>query len=323
MVSPLVTRVAVLAGPTGCGKTAAAVALRTVHGLPVEAIGFDALQLYRSLDAATAKPTPAERAALPYHLVDVLDPMEACSAGRWVERARAAIADVHARGAWPLLVGGTGLYLRALLEGLADIPPTPPALRGELAERWAQAGADLLHAELAAVDPDYAARTPASNRQRVLRALEVWHATGRPFSQWHAGGRRGFEGPVHITVVEPDPVALRARLQTRAAAMAGPLLAEVRALLAAGLDTTAPGLQALGYRDAVELVQRAAAEGAGVATGPSPERVLGDRLAHLHVQYARRQRTWFRAQRADVRGENLDAAAIAQWADALRSFHAG
>ncbi|MSP92987.1 MAG: tRNA (adenosine(37)-N6)-dimethylallyltransferase MiaA [Myxococcales bacterium] len=313
-------RIAVLAGPTGCGKTAAAVALRALHGLPVEVIGFDALQLYRGLDAATAKPSAAERAAVPCHAMDALDPTETCSAGRWVALAQAAIVDVHARRAWPLLVGGTGLYLRALLEGLAAIPPTPPELRAELAARWHDVGADRLHAQLAAVDPAYAARTPATNRQRVLRALEVWHATGRSFSDWHASGRRGFDGAVYVAVVEPEPAALRARLHTRAATMAAPLLAEVRDLLAAGLDPAAPGLQALGYRDAVALLR-------GGAAGPRDESLpaaavasLADRLAHLHVQYARRQRTWYRAQRADVRLGELDRAAVQRLAGAVAGF---
>lgn len=302
-------RIAALGGPTASGKTALAVALRQ-RGLPIEILNFDALQVYRGLDAGTAKPSPAERQLAPCHLLDLVEPTEPMTAGRWAELARQEVARVADRGAWPLLVGGTGLYLRALLRGLAPIPPTPPELRARLEAEWQVRGGPDMHRALAAVDPRYASHTPAANRQRVLRALEVFQATGKPFSQWHE--EHAQQPPTlacHLTVLVPGQAALQARLQARAAGMALPLLAEVRALLAAGLDPRAPGMQALGYRDAAQVLL-AQADATGFA----------DRLALGHRQYARRQATWFASEDAQLRldpdephGADVLAAALQVW----------
>ena len=295
------TRVAALVGATGSGKTALAIALRQRHGLPIEAINLDALQVYRRLAAGTAKPDAAERAALPYHLLDCAEPTEAMNAAHFAALADAAIAEVHSRGAWPLLVGGTGLYLRAVLRGMAEIPEVAPELREQLAQEWQERGAHKLHTELASVDPVYAASVPAANRQRVLRALEVWRATGRPFSQWHQEhAAQPDRYQALITVLEPPADVLRARIEARARAMAAPLLAEVAALLSgdAALAPDAPAMQALGYRDAVAVLR-----------GDQPAEDFADRLAHAHWLYARRQGTWFRALDAQLRlrGEADDA----------------
>ncbi len=293
MTAGALPRIAALCGPTGSNKTALTVALRA-RGLPIEVVSCDALQVYRRLEAATAKPTAAERAAVPTHLVDMADPAEAMTAGRWAELAAQVITDIGARGAWPVVVGGTGLYYRALVRGLAQIPAVDPALRAQLAARWHGCGADALHAELARVDPAYAANTPAANRQRVLRALEVHAATGTPLSTWHA------QTPppryaAWLAVLEPDAVRHAAAVESRARTMAEPLLAEVAALLAQGLVATAPAMQALGYRDAAQVVQ-----------GAAPRAGFADRLARDHAHYAKRQRTWFRSEAADLR---LDPAA--------------
>jgi tRNA dimethylallyltransferase len=282
-----------------------------VHGLPIEIVNADALQVYRGLDAATAKPAAADRASVPCHLVDWLDATEACSAGRWVEAATAAIHDVTARGNWPLVVGGTGLYLRALTVGLAQIPPPDPVLRQKLARLWQQGQGPALHAELAAVDPAYAARTPASNRQRVVRALEVWRQTGRTFSEWHATTQPPLALATWTCVVDPDAEAHRQIVAARARGMAGPLLAEVQALIESGLLKDAPGLQALGYRDAVACLDEGRADA---------ETALADRLAALHVQYARRQRTWFKAVPAQLRLAALDEIGLETLATGLRAW---
>lgn len=302
-------RVAALLGPTGAGKTAAAVALRE-RGLPIEVIGCDALQLVRKLDAATAKPDADERRRLPHHLIDVADPTEKLNAGRYVQLADAACGEVAERAAWPLLVGGSGLYHRAFTRGLAQIPLVPPSARAELEVEYADRGAAAMHAQLARVDPAYAAATPVNNRQRVLRALEVYRATDRPLSDWHEAHASAAARVDCLTVVlEPDRAWLTRRINRRAEAMAAPLLAEVGQLLADGLPLTAPGLQAIGYRDA-----------AAVVAGAAPAAGLADRLAQAHRQYARRQATWFRKTEASLRLTGLGSEDLERLAAALREW---
>jgi tRNA dimethylallyltransferase len=296
----LTPRVAVLCGPTGSGKTRSVVAWRAA-GLPVEAINVDALQVYRGFDAATAKPDAAERAAVPTWLLDVAEPTEAWNAARHAALADHAIAEVTARGGWPVLVGGTGLYIRAILRGLADIPPVPPAVRDALAVEWQTRGANAMHAELQWRDPAYAARTPPQNRQRVLRALEVQRATGRTFSDFHRAHAAAPDRYRALTVLlSPPPDALHARIDRRAAQMAPLLLAEVRDWLARGLPPTAPALQALGYRQVATWL-------AGAEPEVDPTRVAVE-LAHGHRQYAKRQLTWFRAQHPNLQVADASAA---------------
>lgn len=316
MVSPQLSeappprlRVAALLGPTASGKTAAALALRAC-GLPLEAVGCDALQLVRRLDAATAKPDMAERSRLPHHLIDVAEPTEKLSAGRYVQLADAACNDITTRGAWPLLVGGTGLYHRAFVRGLAQIPPIPATLRDALAEQYAERGAEAMHADLVALDPLYAAATPVNNRQRVLRALEVVGATGRPLSDWHAAHAiTPCRVDCFTVVLEPDRSWLIERIDRRAHAMVEPLLAEVGVLLNEGLPLTSPGLQAIGYREAALVI-----------AGAAPSAGFGDRLAAAHRRYARRQATWFRKTAAAIRLRRLEALDVEGLADRLRTW---
>ncbi len=283
-------KVFALGGPTASGKTALAVQLVQL-GLPLELVNFDASQLYRGLDAATAKPTAAERAAAPFHLLDLLDPQQPAAAGQWAEWALACLADIHSRGRWPLLVGGTGLYLRALRRGLAPIPAVDPQVRAQILAELAERGPGALHQELALVDPVYAAATPAANRQRVARALEVYRATGRAFSQWHAEHRAQPDRvDCALAVLTPTKEWLQPRIASRATAMVEPLLAEVAQLLAAGVPLEAPGLQALGYRNAARVVQ-----------GQLPAAQLGELLIAEHQSYAKRQITWFAAEPAHLR----------------------
>lgn len=300
-------KIAAICGPTASGKTALAVALRRDFGLPVEMLSVDALQVYKQLDAGTAKPTAAERLEITTHLVDIVQPDAAMNAAIWVAHAERAIADVWARGHWPLLVGGTGLYLRALLRGLAAIPDVPAAVRAQLAEDYAQRGGDVLWAELAAVDPDYAARTPPQNRQRLLRALEVYRHTGQNFSQFHQEHQVLADRYACLRIsLEPPRDALNARIRARALAMAAPLVAEVAALRAAGLAATAPGLQAIGYREAWLALEKGQ---------DLPH--FAEQLVAAHQAYAKKQATWFRNQPMELHVSEPDLPALAA---ALRAW---
>ena len=177
-----------LLGPTASGKTAVALAL--AQRFPVEIVSVDSAQVYRGMDIGTAKPDPATRARVRHHLIDILEPDEAYSAGRFRDDALELIAQINARGNLPLLAGGTMLYFRALTLGLADLPPAQPAIRREIEARAASAGWPSLHAELRAIDAATAARVEPTDAQRIQRALEVHRVTGKPLSQFHAPAAR-------------------------------------------------------------------------------------------------------------------------------------
>ena len=172
-----------LAGPTASGKSAVALAL--AERVPAEIISVDSALVYRGMDIGTAKPTSAERAAAPHHLIDIRDPATPYSAAEFVRDAQRLIADIRARGRLPVLVGGTMLYFKALFEGLDDLPPADAAVRRQIEERAAQEGWPALHAELARVDAATAARLAPGDSQRIQRALEVWQLTGQPMSALH------------------------------------------------------------------------------------------------------------------------------------------
>src|SRR5512137_944631 len=176
-------------GPTASGKSALALAL--AERFAVEIVSVDSAQVYRGMDIGTAKPDAATRARVPHHLVDILDPTEAYSAARFRADALSAIAAIRGRGRVPLLVGGTMLYFKALAAGLSDLPPADAAVRAGLDARAAAAGWPALHAELARVDPATAARLAPADAQRIQRALEVWYASGRPLSSFHARRAEG------------------------------------------------------------------------------------------------------------------------------------
>jgi tRNA dimethylallyltransferase len=297
----------VLAGPTGVGKTAAAAAL--ARRLPVEVVSADSRQVYRGMDLATGKPTPAERRAVAHHLIDVVEPDERYDAARFRADAERAIADIRARGRLPVVVGGTGLYVRALLRGLDPAPPADPGFRRELQATRAREGAAALHARLAAVAPSVAGRLHPNDEVRVIRALERARAGAAPGSLWAAGARRHAAILLGLT---RERLALDARLRARAAEMveAG-LLGEVKALLARGFDPGLPAMLGIGYR-----------EFALVALGRlDPAEALG-RMQRETLRYARRQWTWFRAE-PEIEWLDVDAcggpdgvaAAIAQRLD--------
>jgi tRNA dimethylallyltransferase len=292
----------VIVGPTASGKTALAIAL--AERLPdetsatgvtgAEAVSADSRQIYRSMDIATAKPTSEERARLPHHLLDVVSPDESYTLAQYQADATAAIASIWARHHLPLLVGGTGLYVRAVVDGLAIPQVAPnPTLRAALEADAAAHGPDALHARLAALDPIAAARIAPSNTRRVIRALEVCITSGRPFSE-QQGARPTPYRPL-LLGLNMERQALYARADTRVDAMlAAGLVEETRGLVARGYDWHLPAMSSLGNRE--------------IGTYLRGEASLTEAVARLKLNthaYIRRQLTWFRP---DPRITWLDAA---------------
>lgn len=271
----------VIAGPTGVGKTATAVAL--ARRVPLEVIGADSRQVYRGMDVATGKPTAAERRAVPHHLLDVVDPDDRYHAARFRADAGPAIEAVRARGRLPVVVGGTGLYIRLLLRGLDPAPPADPALRQELEAVAAREGPAGLWRRLQAEAPAAAGRLHPNDRVRIIRALELTRGGHPPAAGPAALWRRSEEYDVLYVGLTMERRRLAETLRRRAAAMveAG-LLDEVRRLLARGYPATLPALQGIGYR---EFARVAAGD-----LGPAEALVAMQRAT---VRYARRQWTWF------------------------------
>ena len=286
-----------LAGPTASGKTAAALAIAQRHDL--EIISVDSALVYRGMDIGTAKPSTAELAAVPHHLIDIRDPRQAYSAAEFVLDARRLIGEIRARGRLPLLVGGTMLYFKALTHGLDDMPPADPAVRAELDAEAREKGWPAMHAELARVDPATAARLAPNDSQRIQRALEVHRISGRPLSAFHtpksiATDDQSTLGLPLISLEPADRGWLHERIAQRFDAMlqAG-LLDEVRQLRARGdLHADLPSMRCVGYRQAWELLD--------AQTGDAPFPV--ERLRELGInatrQLAKRQITWLRSMPA-------------------------
>lgn len=272
-----------LAGPTGVGKTAAALALaRAVDG---EVINTDSRQVYADFPLITAQPSPEERAEVPHHLYGCLPTTERITAGRWRETALDIARDVAARGKTPLFVGGTGLYFRALLEGMAAIPPVPAPVHAAVVARCAGEGLAAMYAALRRVDPEAAARIHPHNRQRVARALEVYEATGKPLSWWHSHAATPAPCEGLYLGLATTLEALTPRLARRIEVMlAAGALDEARAALAHCPDRTAPGWTGIGC---AELGRHVAGE---IDLGQCVELWL----RHTR-RYAKRQLTWFRA----------------------------
>jgi tRNA dimethylallyltransferase len=275
-----------LAGPTAAGKTTAALAIAERHA--VEIISVDSALVYRGMDIGTAKPTAAERARVPHHLIDILDPAESYSAARFVADANRLAAEVAARGCTPLLVGGTMLYFKAFFEGLDEMPASDPALRAALDAEAAALGWPALHAELARVDPETAARLAPGDAQRIQRALEVWRATGRTISSFQRGTRARRPLPPLIALEPADRTWLHARIAERFRAMlAAGFVDEVRALRARGdLHPALPSMRCVGYRQAWAALD----EGT-----PAALAALAERGIAATRQLAKRQLTWLRS----------------------------
>jgi tRNA dimethylallyltransferase len=246
---PVPLRCICLIGPTACGKSDLALGLAAA--LPVEIVSMDSAMVYRGMDIGTAKPPADVRAAVPHHLIDIRDPSEPYSAGRFALDAAEAIAAIHGRGRVPLLVGGTFLYLRALRDGLARLPRADAGLRAELDRQAAEHGWPALHRRLRGIDPAAAARVAPTDRQRIQRALEVFELTGVPLSELHKLPVRGRPADLRaIALVPADRAVLAERIERRFDAMvhAG-LVSEVKHLKARpDLDSGMPSMRAVGYR---------------------------------------------------------------------------
>jgi tRNA dimethylallyltransferase len=296
-----------LAGPTASGKTAAALALAQRH--PVEIISVDSALVFRGMDIGTAKPTAAELAAVPHHLINIRDPLNAYSAAEFVRDTQSLIADISGRGKLPLLVGGTMLYFKALFDGLDDMPAAHPEVRAALETEAAERGWPALHAELAAVDPLTAARLAPADSQRIQRALEVYRVSGRPLSSFHSSqnaieteAARAISTRARALIsLEPtDRAWLHARIAQRFDAMLEQgLLDEVRGLRARGdLHPDLPSMRCVGYRQAWEAMD---------AHWPLAE--LRERGLAATRQLCKRQITWLRSmpERQVVACDHADA----------------
>ncbi|HEX6998530.1 MAG TPA: tRNA (adenosine(37)-N6)-dimethylallyltransferase MiaA [Gammaproteobacteria bacterium] len=282
-----------LTGPTACGKTALALAL--AERMPLEIVSMDSALVYRGMDIGTAKPSAEVRAAVPHHLIDILDPAEAYSAGRFTRDAAAAIARVQAAGRLPLVVGGTLLYLRALRRGLAPLPEANAAVRAALDAEAARRGWPALHRRLAAVDPAAAARIAPGDAQRIQRALEVYELTGRPLSELQRAAVAPTVRAAVVAVVPGDRTRLARRIEARFDAMVNAgLVEEVEGLRARGdLRPDMPSMRAVGYRQVWEYLDGAR----------DWNETRGRALAATR-QLAKRQMTWLQSEGDAVR---LDA----------------
>ena len=294
-----------LMGPTASGKTATAVEL--MQHLPVEIISVDSALVYRDMDIGTAKPDAATLAVAPHHLINLIDPTGVYSAARFRDDALALMADITARGRVPLLVGGTMLYFKALREGLSDLPQADSALRAEIEADAAQRGWPALHAQLAQLDPETAARLQPTDAQRIQRALEVVRLSGQPMSAlWRAGREAALPYQVHAFALTPsDRAVLHAHIATRFDAMlAHGLVEEVRALREKyPLDAEMPAMRCVGYRQVWSYLE-----------GEYDWDEMRDRGIYATRQLAKRQLTWLRGM-ADVtvlEAEQADNAARMQ-----------
>ena len=278
-------RLLAILGPTATGKSALAMHLATE--LDGEIVNADALQVYRGLDVGTAKPTAEMRRRVRHHLIDILEPSEVFSAGEFARRARSAIADVEGRGRTAILAGGSGFYLRALLEGLSPLPPSDPEIRRRLDDRLRHHGLPALYEELRERDPETARRLAPGDRQRILRALEVALGSGRTLSDWIRSQPMGSSPleAVRIGLTLPRSI-LYDRIADRVQQMIlRGWVAEVEGLLSRGVKPGAAAFQAIGYRQIVRHV----------LGSWSLEMAVADTIRATR-RYAKRQETWFRKE---------------------------
>lgn len=278
-------RIVVVVGPTASGKSA--LAGRLAERFAGEIISADSVAWIKGFDIGSAKPTPEERARLPHHLLDCLAPDETADVARFVRLARAAITDIAGRGKLPIVCGGTGLYVRALLGGLVELPGRDTAKRAEYERLLTERGLAALRARLLAADPAAATHHDLANPVRLIRALEVLETTGRPLWRWkeeHAFAERPYESL--YLALDPPPEILKARIAARTAAMlAAGLLDELRGLLARYPDPTLNAYGSIGYKEALQVLR-----------GERPEAELAAAIEQATWRYVKKQRTWLKAE---------------------------
>jgi tRNA dimethylallyltransferase len=282
------TRIWLIAGPTASGKSA--LALRLAQMIGGELVNADSMQLYADLAVLTARPPREEALLAPHHLYGVADAADGWSVGRWLAAARDVLGDIARWRRSAIVVGGTGLYFRALTRGLADIPSVPRAVTEQLTEEYARTGELALRPRLARLDPEAAARIARGDRQRLVRALAVAEATGRPLSAWQADTQPPLAPDAwRAVVLEPPRAALYAACDTRLAAMFGAgAIEEVRALAARGLDPALPAMKAVGVRELIAHLGGRLSEDEALVRAQQETR-----------RFAKRQLTWFRNQAPD------------------------
>lgn len=280
-----IERAVLIAGPTASGKSALAIAL--AERLGGEIVNADSMQLYREMRLLTARPGVADEARIPHHLYGVLPGAAPASAGIWTRMALAAIADIAGRGRVPIIVGGTGLYFKALTEGLAEIPDIPEAIRATVRAEVAEIGPERAHGLLAALDPDLAAVLRPSDPQRISRGLEVVRATGKPLSVWQREGQvPPLAGHLAKIALMPDRDWLHARCDARFDwMMEGGALDEVRTLQTFALGPTLPVMKALGVPPLISHLEGNLSLEQAILRGKADTRA-----------YAKRQVTWIRNQ---------------------------
>lgn len=276
-------RLVVITGPTATGKTGVAIELALMIG--GEVVSADSMMVYRGMDIGTAKPTAAEMRGVPHHLIDVVDPDEDFSVAKYQEKAERAIADISRRGLWPLLVGGTGLYVRAVTDGYSFSAKGDPALRARLLEEVRHSGSQVLHERLAAVDPSTAERLHVNDVRRIIRALEVYHLTGRPISDFHE--RDAAHKPKYrlcMFALTMDREVLYRRIEERVDRMiAQGLVDEVAGLLKKGFTPDLVSMKGLGYKEIAAYIR-------GETSLEEAVRILKRNTR----RFAKRQLTWFR-----------------------------
>ncbi|WP_339132552.1 MAG: tRNA (adenosine(37)-N6)-dimethylallyltransferase MiaA [Candidatus Electrothrix sp. GW3-4] len=278
----------VLVGPTAVGKTA--LSLQLVQRFACEIVSMDSMQVYRHMDIGTAKPSQEEQALVPHHLIDIIDPDDQYDAARFVHDALAAIAEIASRNRTVLLTGGTGLYLKALFEGLFDVLPTDEGVRAQLRERLEQEGREALHAELCRIDPVAGERVHANDTQRLLRGLEIYLSSGRTWTeliaeqQQQEQDQKGRFTRVFQVALDCEREQLYQRIAQRSQIMLEQgLVEEVVRLLSMGYTPELPSMQAIGYKHVNNLL-----------SGEWNQEEMLEYLVRDTRRYAKRQMTWFR-----------------------------
>ena len=282
-------KILVVAGPTASGKKSLALALAQRFG--GEIVSADSRKVYRGLDIGTAKPSPEDRARVPHHLIDVVDPDEPFNAAEWVERAASAVSDIHGRGRLPIISGGTGFYIRAFREGLSSGMASSPVIRRELEHELAESGPRALHDRLTAIDPARAAELHVRDTVRVMRAIEVYLVTGRTFTDMReTAAIRGGDYDYHSIGITMERQRLYERIDARVDEMiACGLHDEVKSLLERGYGRNLTALDTVGYKEWFAFID-----------GVAPFEECREAVKRNTRRYAKRQLTWFRSE-PDIR----------------------